>query len=97
MVMGFLGVPALTGESSLSAGDLSSVVFSTAVHAFLATAGDGTVLPSVIRVGGVAPGSLAVSVWVSTVIGLQVCFRVCLRCDVWLVGIRCFPALTQNS
>lgn len=35
MVMGFLGVPALADESSLSGGDLPSVVFSTTVHAFL--------------------------------------------------------------
>lgn len=97
MVVRFLGVPALAGEAIFSGGDFPSVVFTTAVYTVIGAAGYITVLPSGVDVGGVTPGSTAVSIRISAEVGVQVCSRVGLWGEIWSMWECSVPSLTHLS
>lgn len=63
---------------------------------YTTAAGDVTGLPSLIQVQCVAPGAIAVSIWVSTVIGLQVSFWMRLRRDAATTVQLSFKTLSHN-
>lgn len=91
-----LRVPGLAVESRHGLGDISLIMFSTAVHTFFFTFRDVTVVISLVWVRRVAPGSLVVVVWIPAVILLQSVIGVCVGGIVGYVGGCGAPLLTGN-
>lgn len=71
MSMWALRVPGLAVKSGYGLGNFALIVFSTTVHAFIFTLGNVTEFKSDVWVGGVAPRTMLVVVWVPAVVFLQ--------------------------